>query len=303
MVVNKNGTTEQVTHYYPYGGVIGDISTNESVQKYKLFHYIPREQARSEGKEFDRTFGLDNYDIHARQYFAMMPSWDRIDKKAEDYYHLSPYSYCGGDPVNKVDYDGKFILQAIGAIVGAGTEYIGQVAGNILENKGVSKDAFTKVDVLDITIAAAEGALTCGGSAVRRTATKLAVKVGSSALRNTFDIDTKEGFKVHSGEEIVTGMALDCATDLKTDLKPVSVGEIKSRPVARREARQRGKDQHDAWEAQKNKNKDIENIRETLTDGKNSLVGSGLNGAAKKIYEKPTIIMTDEQKKYYNMSH
>ncbi len=74
MVVNKNGTKEQITHYYPYGAVNGDISTNESVQKYKLFHYIPREQARSEGKELDRTFGLDNYDIHARQYFAMMPS-------------------------------------------------------------------------------------------------------------------------------------------------------------------------------------------------------------------------------------
>ena len=62
MVVNKNGTKEQITHYYPYGGVIGDISTNENVQKYKF-----------EGKELDRTFGLDNYDIHARQYFAMMP--------------------------------------------------------------------------------------------------------------------------------------------------------------------------------------------------------------------------------------
>ena len=56
MVVNKNGTVEQITHYYPYGGVIGDISTNESVQKYKF-----------EGKELDRTFGLDNYDIQARQ--------------------------------------------------------------------------------------------------------------------------------------------------------------------------------------------------------------------------------------------
>ena len=102
MVINKNGTVEQVTHYYPYGGVIGDISTllsdvtkgnNESLQKYKLFHYIPREQARSEGPrshqkeidnllarrrafrrgvELDRTFGLDYYDIHARQYFTMM---------------------------------------------------------------------------------------------------------------------------------------------------------------------------------------------------------------------------------------
>ncbi len=95
MVVNKNGTVEQVTHYYPYGGVIGDISTNESLQAYKF-----------EGKELDRTFGLDNYDILARQYFAMMPSWDRIDSKAEDYYHISPYAYCGGDPVNLGDYNG-----------------------------------------------------------------------------------------------------------------------------------------------------------------------------------------------------
>ena len=96
MVVNKNGTVEQVTHYYPYGGVIGDISTNESLQKYKF-----------EGKELDRNFGLDNYDIHARNYFAMAPTWDRIDSKAEDYYHLSPYSYCAGNPVNLGDYDGE----------------------------------------------------------------------------------------------------------------------------------------------------------------------------------------------------
>ena len=99
MVVNKNGTTEQVTHYYPYGGVIGDISTNENVQKYKF-----------EGKELDRTFGLDNYDIHARQYFAMMPSWDRIDPLAEKYYGIGPYAYCGGDPVNYGDFNGKEVV-------------------------------------------------------------------------------------------------------------------------------------------------------------------------------------------------
>ena len=128
MVVNKNGTVEQVMHYYPYGGLIGDISTllsdvtkgnllsdvtkgnNENVQKYKLFHYIPREQARSEGKEFNRTFGLDNYDIHARQYFAMAPMWDKPDSKAEDYYPISPYAYCGGDPVNFGDYNGRGLL-------------------------------------------------------------------------------------------------------------------------------------------------------------------------------------------------
>ena len=119
MVVNKNGTTEQVTHYYPYGGVIGDISTNENVQKYKfegprshqkeIDNLLARRRAFRRGVELDRTFGLDNYDIHARQYFAMMPSWDRIDKYAEKYYSISPYSYCGGDPVNRGDYNGKYI--------------------------------------------------------------------------------------------------------------------------------------------------------------------------------------------------
>ena len=126
IVVNKNGTVEQVTQYYPYGGVIGDISTllsdvtkgnNENVQKYKfegprshqkeIDNLLARRRAFRRGVELDRTFGLDNYDIHARNYFAMAPTWDRIDSKAEDYYHLSPYSYCAGNPVNFGDYDGE----------------------------------------------------------------------------------------------------------------------------------------------------------------------------------------------------
>ena len=98
MVVNGcTDSIEQVTHYYPYGGVIGDISTNDSFQRHKF-----------EGKELDRTFGLDNYDIQARNYFAMAPMWDRIDPLAESFYSYSPYSYCLGDPINKVDKDGEF---------------------------------------------------------------------------------------------------------------------------------------------------------------------------------------------------
>ena len=100
VVVAENDSIVQINHYYPYGGVIGDISTNESVQKYKF-----------EGKELDRTFGLDNYDIHARQYFAMAPMWDRIDPLTEDNPQFSPYSYCMGDPVNLGDYDGMDIWE------------------------------------------------------------------------------------------------------------------------------------------------------------------------------------------------
>jgi len=37
----------------------------------------------------------------------MAPMWDRIDPLAEKYYGISPYAYCGGDPVNRGDYDGR----------------------------------------------------------------------------------------------------------------------------------------------------------------------------------------------------
>lgn len=101
MVVGQNNKTEQVTHYYPYGGVIGGIARNAALQQYKF-----------EGKELDRTYGLDWYDIHARQYDPIVPSWHTVDPMAEKYYDVSPYAYCGNNPVNAVDPDGKEIVIA-----------------------------------------------------------------------------------------------------------------------------------------------------------------------------------------------
>jgi hypothetical protein len=36
----------------------------------------------------------------------MMPTWDRIDPLAENTPQFSPYSYCGGNPINFGDYNG-----------------------------------------------------------------------------------------------------------------------------------------------------------------------------------------------------
>lgn len=99
MVVNKNGTVEQKTHYYPYGGVIGGIDNNPTLQPYKF-----------EGKEFDRTYGLDWYDIHTRQYDPVVPSWHKMDPLAEKYYWISPYAYCANNPVNYADINGDSIF-------------------------------------------------------------------------------------------------------------------------------------------------------------------------------------------------
>ena len=40
-----------------------------------------------------------------------------IDPKAEEFYHISPYVYCAGDPVNLVDPDGRIFTEALEAKV------------------------------------------------------------------------------------------------------------------------------------------------------------------------------------------
>ena len=141
MVVNKSGTTEQVTHYYPYGGVIGGIEIGANVQPYKF-----------EGKELDRTYGLDWYDIHARQYDPIVPAWHTIDPQAEKSYHISPYAYCAGDPVNKVDRNGEWFESAwdlfnVGLGIQSFTENIqsGNYWGAAADAGGIVVDALAAV--------------------------------------------------------------------------------------------------------------------------------------------------------------
>ena len=96
MVVNENGTIEQVNHYYPFGGVYGDLSYKGEYQKSK---YI--------GKEFDHMYGLDWYDHGARMYDAVRLVWDRVDNKSEAFYAVNSYNYCLGNPILKKDMNGE----------------------------------------------------------------------------------------------------------------------------------------------------------------------------------------------------
>lgn len=95
MVVNENGTVEQINHYYPFGGVYGDLTYNSELQRNK---YI--------GKEFDHTSGLDWYDHGARMYDAAKGNWDRVDKLAEKYCSINPYIYSINNPITYLDLDG-----------------------------------------------------------------------------------------------------------------------------------------------------------------------------------------------------
>ena len=51
--------------------------------------------------------GLNEYDFGARNYFSAVPFFTSIDPLCEDTRHLSPYLYCGNNPVNAFDPDGR----------------------------------------------------------------------------------------------------------------------------------------------------------------------------------------------------
>ncbi len=98
-VMNASGSLQQKTNYYPFGGIIADICSDQDIQPYKY-----------NGKELDMMHGLNTYDYGARQYFSILGRWDRIDPLCEKYYSLSPYNYCGNNPVNAIDKEGKLII-------------------------------------------------------------------------------------------------------------------------------------------------------------------------------------------------
>ena len=126
-VVGPGGSVQQVTNYYPFGAPYADPSavTGAYLQPYKYNFSIEREKRKPacssereknrpkvSGKELDTMHGLDTYDYGARQYDPILGRWDRMDPLCEKYYSISPYAYCGDNPVRYIDPDGKIIVLA-----------------------------------------------------------------------------------------------------------------------------------------------------------------------------------------------
>jgi RHS repeat-associated protein len=92
---------KQWTDYFPYGKPIASENYNPSAQPYKFG-----------GKEQEAMFGLDLYDFHARQMDSRVGSFLTVDPLAEKYYSISPYAYCGNNPLRFVDPTGmEFVLR------------------------------------------------------------------------------------------------------------------------------------------------------------------------------------------------
>ena len=80
-----------------FGGLFAE-STNTGLQPYMY-----------NGKELDRTYGLDWHDYGARHYDAALLRWHTVDPLCEKYYHMSPYAFCANNFVNAFDPKGDSV--------------------------------------------------------------------------------------------------------------------------------------------------------------------------------------------------
>jgi len=100
VVANSSGAVIQKTHYYPFGMAFAE-SSDQGKQPYKY-----------NGKEFDQMHGLNLYDYSARYMEPALGRYTTVDPLAEKYYSVSPYVYCGNNPVLFIDPDGRDLKKA-----------------------------------------------------------------------------------------------------------------------------------------------------------------------------------------------
>ena len=122
-VYNQYSTTiVQQTDYYPYG--LPKASSNG--QEVNPFKYG--------GKELSSDLSLSYYDFEARMQLPALGIFQRPDPKASTFPWLNTYSYCAGDPINKIDPDGK-----------QPTEYEAALMAQIVYNRDLSSKDLPKV--------------------------------------------------------------------------------------------------------------------------------------------------------------
>jgi len=95
-VTDAKGEVLDTFDYMPYGSEIS--STSSTTTDYRFT-----------GKERQSMVNNSIYDSFAR-FQNTYGRFMSIDPKAESFYHISPYTYCAGDPVNLVDPDGEIII-------------------------------------------------------------------------------------------------------------------------------------------------------------------------------------------------
>lgn len=113
-------------------------------------------------------FGVNWYDYGARFYDPALPGFGQIDPRAEEYYSWSPYTYCGNNPIRRVDINGEGWGDVLDWVQ-TGLDVAGMVpaVGNIadLANAGISAARGDMVGMgLSLAAAVPGAGLVAGGA-------------------------------------------------------------------------------------------------------------------------------------------
>jgi RHS repeat-associated protein len=130
-VLRQDNTVMEYSDYYPDGMRFESSTSNSAALPY-----------RYNGKELEAMNGLNEYDYGARRRETGIPVWTTVDPLCEKYYGVSPYAFCAGNPVNRIDPDGRwvasvFLQGSIGVGLGYGM-YAVQQTGIAYDKYGTS---------------------------------------------------------------------------------------------------------------------------------------------------------------------
>ena len=131
VVLDNFGDVLERYDYYPYGKIV-PVSVASSGNTDYLYT----------GKESQQSlFGINWYDSGAR-FQTTDGIFTGIDPLAEKYYHISPYAYCAGNPVNMIDPTGLSMDDYYSNVNG---KYLGHDGFVSSTSRLISDDSFNEI--------------------------------------------------------------------------------------------------------------------------------------------------------------
>ena len=263
VVAADRNTVLSRTDYLPFGARMTGNGLPESATARSVWFGF----SGKENEKWDAASGTQHWlrgerwqHFGARAYGPATCIWTGIDPLAEKYPGVSPYAYCKGDPINRIDPDGMTDWDKIvGAVVGVVTNIIpgtgfvrdwyqpedkadynhglktsddaSMVVGAVMVAAGGALDAAGGTTVATGTLACATGVgapagtvAVVGGAAEITTGEALAA-TGSMMLANTSD-NVKQGYErgknQSSGEHIKPASANQIQSKIKKGQAPIS---------------------------------------------------------------------------------
>lgn len=133
MVTDASGSVREQFDYLPFGELCQNSGLAVANQAKTDYLYS--------GKELQQFFGINWYDSFAR-FQTTSGVFSSPDPLCEKYYSVSPYVYCKGNPIRRVDPDGMTDWdKVVGFLIGTAT--------NIIPGTGFARDLYQPEDKSD----------------------------------------------------------------------------------------------------------------------------------------------------------